>query len=79
MYGPVPPVVAPMFTAPVLEPQEAFVVVVAKAVGPAIFVIVALVVKAQPFASFTMIAYVPGAKLVKEAVEENPPPLNEYR
>ena len=77
MYGAVPPVVAPIVTLPVLDPQDAFVVVVANAVGPAIFVIVTLVVNVQLFASLTITAYVPGAKLVKEDVDEKPPPLNE--
>ena len=45
--------IAPIATAPLLLPQVVFVKVVAIAVGPGILTIVEVVVKVQPFASFT--------------------------
>ena len=44
-----------MVILPLLDPHDALLVVVARAVGPATFVIVRVVVNVQPFASCTVI------------------------
>ena len=44
MYAAVPPVTAPIVAVPLLAPHDAFVVVVAKAVGPATLTITLLIV-----------------------------------
>ena len=59
VYTGVPPVTAPIMIDPLLAPQLAFTTVVANAVGPAVFAIVADVVNVQPFASLTITVYVP--------------------
>jgi hypothetical protein len=53
-YAAVPPVTAPRVITPLLFPQVEFVVVLAIAVGPGIFVTMGLTVKVQPLASLTV-------------------------
>ena len=72
VIGPVPPVVAPIVNDPFDAPHVALVGVNARAVGPALLLIVVFDVKVHPFASFTITVYVPAARPVKLVVALKP-------